>query len=278
MIDQIVIDELKNRSPLLAKVPQDMLYYSNLQNRAGLEMAFPGIGTFKYLNDAEKDRSKPNYKDFSYTINDMGFRGKYPEPSAKNVMGFFGCSITFGEGLPEEDNFPYLLSHYYGKESLNLGMCGAGAHRIALIFQAATRIWNIETAVVTLPNWGRFNYVDKENNLLSVLPPHPHSSTEGEAVRQSLVKNFSDQYLMSATRDAASFIVSIAKEKNINLILGSWELGTRQIIENCLDYSAVPFVYNVKEETARDNVHPGPTACAEYAKHVKHYIDNKKYV
>ena len=278
MIDQNILDELKNRSPLMAKVPQDMLYYSNLHNRAGLEMAFPGIGTFKYLNNAEKDRSKLNYKEFSYTINDMGFRGKYPAPSAKNIMGFFGCSITFGEGLPEEDNFPYLLSHYYGKETLNLGMCGAGAHRIALIFQAATRIWNIETAVVTLPNWGRFNYVDKENNLLSVLPPHPHSSTEGEAVRQSLVKNFSDQYLMSATRDAASFIVSIAKEKNINLILGSWELGTRQIIENCLDYSAVPFVYNVKEETARDNVHPGPTACAEYAKHVKHYIDNKKYV
>ena len=278
MIHQTILNELKNRSPLSAKTPQDMLYYSNLHNRAGLEMAFPGVGTFKYLNEAERLRSKTDYKEFSYTINDMGFRGNYPSPSAKSVMGFFGCSITFGEGLPEEDNFPYLVSQHYGKESLNLGMCGAGAHRIAMIFQAATRIWNIETAVVTLPNWGRFNYVDKENNILSILPPHPHSSPEGEDVRKSIVKHFSDQYLMSATKDAASFIVSIAREKNINLILGSWELGTRQIIENCLGYDAVPFVYVVKEETARDNVHPGPNACAEYAKHVKHYIDNKKYV
>ena len=278
MINQTILDEIKNRSPLQAKKPQDMLYYSNLHNRAGLEMAFPGIGTFKYLNEPERLRSDPNYKEFSYTINNMGFRGQYPDPATKGVMGFFGCSFTFGEGLPEEDNFPYQLSQHYNKECLNLGMCGAGAHRIALIFQAATRIWNIETAVVTLPNWGRFNYVDKENNLLSVIPPHPHASNEGEAVRLSLVKQFSDQYLMSATKDAVSFIVSIAREKNIKLILGAWEQGTQQILKASLGYDPAIFMYDTKIETARDNCHPGPIACANYTNTIKHYIDNKKYV
>ena len=278
MIDENILNEISKRSPLLAKSPEDMLYYSNLHNRAGLEMAFPGVGTFKYLNTAEEQRSKKDYKEFSYEINSMGFRGKYPDPSEKNLLGFFGCSITFGEGLPEEDNFPYQLAAHYNKKLLNLGMCGAGAQRIALIFQAATRIWNIETAVITLPDWGRFNYVDKENNLLSILPPHPHSSPEGEKVRNSLVKYFSDQYLMSATKDAISFIISIAREKNINLILGSWELGTRNIIRASTNYEAAPFIYQVSVETARDNVHPGPLACAKYTDVIKHYIDNKIYV
>lgn len=278
MINDNILQELSKRSPLLASVPLDMLYYSNLYNKAEREMGFPGVGTFKYLNKPEEDRSDPNYKEFSYVINEMGFRGTYPDPSKTGVMGFFGCSVTFGEGLPEEDNFPYQLSNHYNKDCLNLGMCGAGAHRIALIFQAATRIWNIETAVITLPNWGRFNYVDKENNLLSVIPPHLHASDEGEAVRQSLVKRFSDQYLMSATKDAASFIVSIAKEKGIKLILGSWEQGTNQILTAGLKYDPAIFMYDPLIETARDNCHPGPLACARYTETIKHRIDNNKYV
>ena len=269
---------MSKRSPLRSSTPADMIYYSNLHNKAGREMGFPGVGTFKYLNKPEEDRSKKDYKNFSYEINDMGFRGSYPNPSTTGLMGFFGCSITFGEGLPEEDNFPYQLSQHYGKECLNLGMCGASSHRVALIFQAATRIWNMETAIVTLPNWGRFNYVDQENNFLSIIPPHPHASVEGEAVRTAMVKRFSDQYLMSATRDAASFIVSIAREKNIKLILGSWDHETREILKAGLDYDAAPFIYSVNIETARDNVHPGPIACAEYTTTIKHYIDNNKYV
>ncbi len=278
MIDKTILQELANRSPYRASSPLDMLYYSNLHNKAGLEMGFPGIGTFKFLNEAERLRSKKKYKEFNYVINEMGFRGNYPDPSKKNVMGFFGCSITFGEGLPEEDNFPYQLSKYYKKDCLNLGMCGASSQRIALIFQAATKVWDIETAVITLPNWGRFNYVDKNNNFLSIIPPHTHSSIEGEAVRLSLVKHFSDQYLMSATRDAVSFITSIAKEKNINLILGSWDLETREILKASLNYESAPFVYNHKIESARDNCHPGPIACANYTKTIKNYMDNKKYV
>ena len=278
MINNTILEEISKRSPLRSSTPADMIYYSNLHNKAGLEMGFPGIGTFKYLNKPEELRSKKKYKEFSYTINDIGFRGAYPDPSATGLMGFFGCSITFGEGLPEEDNFPYQLANHYSKECLNLGMCGASAHRIALIFQAATRIWDMETAIITLPNWGRFNYVDQENNFLSIIPPHHHASTEGEAVRLSMVKHFSDQYLMSATRDAASFIVSIAREKNIKLILGSWEQGTREILRAGLNYEAAAFNYNPKIETARDNCHPGPIACADYTNTIKHYIDNNKYV
>jgi hypothetical protein len=278
MINNTILEEMSKRSPFRALTPADMIYYSNLHNKAGLEMGFPGIGTFKYLNKPEEDRSKKKYKEFSYTINDIGFRGAYPDPSIKGLMGFFGCSITFGEGLPEEDNFPYQLSQHYSKECLNLGMCGAGSHRIALMFQAATRIWDIETAIVTLPNWGRFNYIDQENNFLSIIPPHPHASIEGNAVRLAMIKHFSDQYLMSATRDAASFIVSIAREKNIKLILGSWDEETREILKAGLNYDAAPFVYNANIESARDNVHPGPTACANYTNTIKHYILNNKYV
>ena len=277
MIKESILNEITKRSQLVISSTADMLYYSNLHNKSPLEMAFPGVGTFKYLNRAEEDRSKKDYKEFTYTVNDIGFRDSYPAVSTKDLIGFFGCSITFGEGNPTEDNFPYQISKLYNKPHLNLGMPGASSQRIALIFQAAAQLWDMDIAVITLPNWGRFHYITSENLMASVVPPHYHGIPECEKVRTSLVKRFSDQYLMSATKDAVATIVSIAKQKNIKLILGSWDEETRQIIDASLNYQSAVFRYNHKIESARDNIHPGPIACAEYTNVVDIYIKENRY-
>lgn len=278
--DKNTMQELKNRSPLMARVPKDMIYYSNLQNKAELNQGFPQPGVHKFLNKPEELRTVSDWtEDFSYTINDFGFRGSYPSTTEKNIMAFFGDSCTFGEGLPENKVFPYVLNSYYQKPLLNLGMPGVGTHRIAMIFAAAVRVWNIDIAIITLPNYARFNYVSSSNLMYSILPPHPTAPEEVEVIRKDLAKNFSDQYFMSAAKDALTWIITTAKEKNIKLILGSWDAQMQPIIKNSTGYDSASFeLFPLNEKPARDKVHPGVVANESYAKKLKEFVDNEKYV
>lgn len=271
---------LKNRSPLLAKQPTDMIFYSNLQNGTKLNQGFPPPGIHKFLNKPEEDRSIPDYPiEFSYHVNNIGFRGSLPSTDTTGILGFFGDSCTFGEGLPEEHVFPYKTALHYHHPILNLGMPGTGVHRIAMTFSAAVRIWNIETAIITFPNYARFNYVTSKNHMLSILPPHPTAPQEAEEIRLSLVKNFSEQYFISAAKDAITWIITTANERKINLILGSWDPHVCDIIQVTTGYLPVRFfMHPPGGDRARDSVHPGIFANQQYTNSLIDYIENKNYV
>jgi len=272
-----IINNMKPKTALLSKVPIDMRQFSSYYNNTKLEQEMPPPGVHKWLNSSEKLRSKKEYEDFSYTINDIGFRDEYPE-AKKSVLGFFGCSFTFGEGLPSEKNFPRLLSNDLNMPMLNLGMPGTGAHRIYLTMVAASNIWNIDTAIVTLPNFSRFHYVDNNGNFTSIVPPHPIQPQEVEKVRRSIVKTFSENYLMSQTRDAVQNIIILAKLKGIKLILGSWDMSNCLMIKECFKYESINYKYNLRLETARDNIHPGPQAALQYMNEIKKFIEKNQYV
>lgn len=278
MITNSSLDSLAKMNPRNAKSPSDMYYYSNLYNKSTIEMRFPGTGKFKYLNMAEEQRSKKEYKEFEYLINDIGFRNSYPLMTDENIMGFFGCSMTFGEGLPTEDTFPHIVSQHFNKSCLNLGMPGASSKRIAKIFDAATEIWKIETAIVTLPNWARFHYVGSNGLISSIALPHYHGIPESEKVRNAMVKRFSDQHMFSMMQDDINHILLIAKQKNINLIFGSWTDETQQLIKHATNYPPAQYVYDVRVETARDNCHPGPIAARKYANRLIEIIGSNNYV
>lgn len=272
--------ELKNRSPLLAKQPADMIHYSNLQNSTLLNQGFPPPGIHKFLNKPEEDRSIPNWPiEFSYHINEIGFRGHLPLQNEKRLLSFFGDSCTFGEGMPEEYLFPYMIGSHLHRSILNLGMPGTGVHRIAMTFSAAVRVWNIETAIITFPNYARFNYVTSKNHMLSILPPHPTAPQEAEEIRLSLVKNFSEQYFISAAKDAIAWIITTANERKINLILGSWDPCVCDIIQTTTGYLPVRFFMHPSGgDCARDKVHPGILANQIYTSSLINYIENKNYV
>lgn len=279
MINKDILLALSEKSPLLATKPEDLYFYSNLQNKAGLQQQFPPPGVHKFLNKPEEDRSIPNYpKDFSYHINDIGFRDLYPDPSTKNVMGFFGCSCTFGEGLPTEDLFVTHISKHFNKPCLNLGQPGASASRIALVFAAASRVWDINTAVITFPNWSRFLYVSSENCMHNVLPPNRTQPEEAEKIRMSLIKDFSDQHLMFSFKDAVCYIIATAREKNIKIYFGSWDSESIEIIKSITRYESLVYNLDLTSETARDKVHPGPRASLRYAKKIIDKIEREDCV
>jgi hypothetical protein len=282
--DPVMLESLRVRSTITAKVPSDLKYYSNYYNGNTDQGYMPEHGIHKFLNKNEQAQSNLNYKDFSYYINDIGFRDQYPSRDTKKLFAFFGCSMTLGEGLPTEDNFPHLVSQHFNKQHLNFGLPGIGAYRIALIFAAAVNVWDIETAVVTFPNWARFHYVDSTNNMKLIHLPYSIDNKECETVRHAILKDFSDQYMLSATKDAINYITMIAKLKNINLILSAWDPDVSRMIETITGYEVPkynlwdPFKQKQQGDFARDNIHPGTTLVNNYVEKLKNTIQRKNYV
>jgi hypothetical protein len=282
--DPVMLNSLRSRSPITAKEPIDLKYYSNYYNGNTDQGYMPEPGIHKFLNKNEKAQSNPNYKEFEYSINDIGFRDQYPTKDASNLFAFFGCSMTLGEGLPTEDNFPHLVSKHFNKQHLNFGLPGIGAYRIALIFAAAVNVWNIETAVVTFPNWARFHYVDSNNNMKLIHLPYSIDNKECETIRQDILTDFSDQYMLSATKDAINYITMIARLKNINLILSAWDPDVSRMIETITGYNVPkynlwdPFKQKQEGDFARDNIHPGTNLVNNYVEKLKHTIQRRDYV
>lgn len=76
--------------------------------------------------------------DNTYTIDAHGFR-ETPKtaPNAENVL-LFGCSITWGFGLNDEQTYPWLLSERLGRRvrSVNMGILGSGPNAMLALLDA----------------------------------------------------------------------------------------------------------------------------------------------
>jgi hypothetical protein len=241
-------------------------------------------GSYKFLGIAEKSRSIP-YKEFYYTVNNIGFRGTLPSTETE-VIGFFGCSFTYGEGVADEDCFSSIVSKTVNMPCLNLGMIGHSAQQIAQIFYAASRIWKIKTAIITLPGPERFHYVTSKNCQWPVFPNTDHNDPEHENVRKVLYKYFSEEHFLHSIKDTVLFIDLISKVYNIKVIWGSWSNSTESVIKSALNITPLFFTYrhpdNIKLEgdwIARDNMHPGIAQHSLYAKkiikEIKEGIENE---
>jgi len=263
MLDQNLITFLKSKSPSLVKTPADMLEFGCLQYYKEYADEYSKFGWIKYFSEEEKNSSVED-SDVGYFINDIGFRGNYPNTDNKKLLAFLGCSIAFGQGLSEDNIYANLIANHRNQQYLNLGIPGAGCHRIALTFSAATKIWDIETAVINLPPYTRFHYVDKTNHLQSILLTYDIEPGEIENVRKDILQHFSDQFLMSQTIDAIQWIMDIAKSNNINLVLASWDQDTIQLVKTAFDLDILKFTVTDK---ARDG-HPGEESHKLFAQEV----------
>jgi hypothetical protein len=257
-------------SPTLAKTPRDMWPFGLLNSNGHLT---PGV--HKFLSNFEEENYRVDYPEFHYVINDLGFRDPYPATGNENVMGFFGCSLTFGEGLDSSTNFPHKISKHYGHECLNLGIGGSSARRTALIFNAAIRVWKMRLAVVTLPGWNRTLYVDELGKLRNL---HMNFLTQDD-ILENYIRFANDTYCMFETREAIESIQANAKLCNVPVIMTSWETFTWELA-TAITGEQTPLyemwspdaVYD-PEEYARDDSHPGVRLVDRFTRRMIDYID-----
>ena len=70
--------------------------------------------------------------DVTYSIDEDGLRRSFAaatEPCDAAVL-FFGCSMTFGEGLEDEETIPYLAGKISNRKTYNFGFHGYGPHQM----------------------------------------------------------------------------------------------------------------------------------------------------
>lgn len=268
------LDPILARSPIRAQTPSDMRYYGLAENH--YDALTPG--RHQYISNSERQNSRQDYKYFDYYINDLGFRDVYPSQNNPNVMGFFGCSLTFGEGLDTPDNFPHKISQHYGTECLNMGISGSTAKRVALTFAAAAKIWRMRLAVVVLPAWTRALHIDERGCFKNL---HLNFKSD-DRLREQYLKIINDRHLLYETRDAIEQIQTNAWLRQIPLVITSWETLTHDLIRELTNSTAPIYqLWNLNaphdpDEYARDNSHPGPKLVNRFKDQLIHHIDTHK--
>ncbi len=72
-----------------------------------------------------------------YDLNSDGFRVTPQHPQADEAVVFMGCSLTFGEGLNDEDTYPYKVGELLGDkyQVFNFGVSGYGTHHVVAMIE-----------------------------------------------------------------------------------------------------------------------------------------------
>jgi len=87
----------------------------------------------------------PNHADFNYQHNEWGFRSG---PVVRDcAIAFYGCSITWGHGIPESTRWTNLVAAQHARSFNNFGVAGIGSDAMLDIFWATSQHVKMHTAV-----------------------------------------------------------------------------------------------------------------------------------
>lgn len=212
---------------------------------------------------------------WTYKIGKYNFRNTWDLQSSKKRIGFFGCSFTFGEGIKNEDTFVSIVSNNLNLNSFNFGSAGSGVERVARLFSAATSLIEFDYAVVTLPSWYRQLHVDKFGTMINLIPNWPH---DGFKEMNKILTSLEDDYYVVRGSTSINWIYDIAKNKNIKLILSSWDHPQNEFCQLAFpDVTINPFP-NIDDKCARDKMHPGPKSQQAHAEQIIKAFDDRAWV
>lgn len=260
---------------------------------------FPGkkkSGYHHYLHDTERKQSErafikgstnyDPYNTFEYFLNELGFRGHTcPPVESKQNIAFFGCSFTFGIGLPEEDHFVKMINDNFGITTFNFGIPGGGIPKIARVFEALCRFQKLNIAIFNLPHVGRIEYPFVYGNekgdftISNMILNHNHVSPYEDVVRVKLADTLSDLYLKQEYVRNLAYIEHVASIYNVKVGFTSWDIPAHDLISTYFiddPEKVLPWFQYVEydgKNRARDGAHPGKQSSVVFVKKVTPYIN-----
>lgn len=202
----------------------------------------------KYLW-ANKDGSIA--RPITYKINEQGFRT--PQFNTEGSIVCFGCSYTYGVGLPEEDTWPSILRRHYKIPVCNLGIPGNGLDIIAFyaLQWLAIDIQRPLAFCVLIPPAGRIDFL---TNVDPDSPPPYNFQIRNLLHQVRLNKNKDSDFLLNSI-PMTSYINEI---KNLTIIKHvAQRLGIPCIIKHSKNCVPPPDPDDPNNVYARDLMHPG---------------------
>lgn len=261
----------------------------SLQFISGPKIFYPG-----FINQ-QLDSSK-NIKllsKISYKLNNVGHRGEdFSKINKDNVnILFAGCSITFGEYLPENFSWPHHVYKYFKDSKTNVGPLNiisypgaSGPKLVYNIFKYFNNYGIPDYLFILMPDM--FRYYGPQKDGKSFLPLVPF--TDGDKILESMnplqgIYEFQQFYRM------LEIVCNLLK---IKLYSTSWSNFTNETIKSLQFKTYKSLNYNDFEEiinnldqdflklydkdfyiTAADGMHPGLFTQIKYA---QHFINRNK--
>lgn len=219
-------------------------------------------------------------EDVVYNINDYGFRGDFDLESTTKSIAFFGCSLTFGVGVPEADCFTTLIGKKLNAVPYNFGVPGSSFNRSARYFELVSQHKKLDYAIFLLPDISRLEFpkINEENLTIQNIGSNIGND---ESYLKKLYSVLSDEYLEYNTLKSVLLCIKIAKANNTKLYFSSWSPSTYNLLYNFLGEESrmlIPYFENLGgkyENTAefgRDGIHPGASSHLQFCNKAMEYI------
>ena len=258
---------------------KDLIWFGNL-NAYYPNFELTNNVSVKFMDEDEKYSSEANIKlnptlhDWNYEINTSGFRGKWDLNSDVIKIGFFGCSITLGQGVVEHDIFSSVVEQYYtdNVKSLNFGTTGASIQRVAKIISASSNLIDFDIIVITLPPSTRFAFIKHDVGMLTDLLPDQQNLPEYKSLYNILTQDDFDMYAC----DAIQWIKAELRGKKI--LYSSWCPYTYEILKNLVDKEQLLPLFPMNDTRARDSMHPSSVCHKSYAEYIIQRLDDLNWI
>jgi hypothetical protein len=242
-----------------------------------------GYYCIKYLDEDDKAGYKNDTK-FEYKINSDYFRNNHFKTitDKSNVILSAGCSITFGQGLPEKYTWPRLLEQSIINETnsievINLGSPGLDISLIIKnIMSFIYKYGKPKTILALFPSMSRQLIFHEGLQRYTMLIPNLFylEKPKGDKTLFNKTKNYVFEDSLYYTSNQIRLFEKFCKNSGINLIWSSWQQDDLKIyreldFENYLDSKrfiikdAGESNFNIEDKykkyslLARDAAHPG---------------------
>lgn len=220
------------------------------------------------------------YNHFKYDISELGFRGS--DLPNKVDIAAYGCSFTFGQGLPIDEVWPNKLATQLNRTHYNFGQPAANIRSIANMFTLSTSHVDATSAIFLLPPYHRTSIAAKSKfseaiSLIPIIPGYLSNLEKNfELDSEQLYKALTDEELITQFRDYLNLIVFVGKLRNIKMYFSSWDEVTYKFMRDMnLGDMLLPEWTSTQEllgEYARDGSHPGPKHHAHWTSQIISYI------
>lgn len=220
-----------------------------------------------------KEKVDENFtNDFTYKINQHGFR--YNEPVGNKILLAVGCSITFGQGLPEENIYANIVSKELGYECVNVSLPGTGPDVQLVNATWALQKYKPEIVLFYMSTPDR-RFLANRHGFVNHIP-HLDNSILNKIEKQVFImldQKFEMTRILQVGWQMYSFI-ELCKQFNAKLYFRCWDGEAYEMFRqfDFINYTTDLGNLNSKIDLARDLLHAGIESHKEFAERILNVI------
>ena len=198
------------------------------------------------------------YKDMTYKFNKKGYRSDSfddNKDSDKTKFLFLGCSITFGQGVPENMMYSKVVANHFDAIHWNLSRVGNNIEGCLLALNNFIQaVYKADKVIIQYPFWERQVYVG-ENEVVEFHKDIINEKHKSWLISSNPKMNAWNWWL------CAKAIKGICLKNNLELVEIITQHKYTEYLPNALNFRShfdmIPAHISDKQKVARDGVHLG---------------------